>query len=209
MDIVPSWGGSMFEALMVPLLVPEARWGPRSWGVTTRCTSAPRSSTASRRPATATGASRPPTTPPAATEYGVDAIGLNPDGYASNNVNTLVDYGFGDCRPAQPLPPPEAYTDGVDPARLVPGPAVRPPGRPRQPGQAVSPDAYGEGGFYDAVNVDSGQVSRYRLAPTRAWSWPPSATSSPATACSATSPGARSSWAVRPLLAMEEFTAGG
>jgi hypothetical protein len=25
MDIVPSWGGSMFEALMVPLLVPEAR----------------------------------------------------------------------------------------------------------------------------------------------------------------------------------------
>ena len=32
-DIVPSWGGSMFEALMVPLLIPEARWGPRSWGV--------------------------------------------------------------------------------------------------------------------------------------------------------------------------------
>jgi hypothetical protein len=32
MQLVPSWGGSMFEALMVPLLVPEARWGPRSWG---------------------------------------------------------------------------------------------------------------------------------------------------------------------------------
>ncbi len=33
MRIVPSWGGSMFEALMVPLFVPESRWAPRSWGV--------------------------------------------------------------------------------------------------------------------------------------------------------------------------------
>jgi hypothetical protein len=41
-------------------------------------------------------------------EDGVDAIGLNPGGYASNNDNTLVDYGFGDCRPARPLPPLEA-----------------------------------------------------------------------------------------------------
>ena len=31
--IVPSWGGSMFEALMVPLFVPEGRWAPRSWGI--------------------------------------------------------------------------------------------------------------------------------------------------------------------------------
>jgi hypothetical protein len=33
MHIVPTWGGDMFEALMVPLFVPEERWGPRSWGV--------------------------------------------------------------------------------------------------------------------------------------------------------------------------------
>ena len=31
--IVPSWGGSMFEALMVPLFVPEDNWAPRSWGI--------------------------------------------------------------------------------------------------------------------------------------------------------------------------------
>ena len=31
--IVPSWGGSMFEALMVTLFVPEDVWAPRSWGV--------------------------------------------------------------------------------------------------------------------------------------------------------------------------------
>jgi hypothetical protein len=30
--IVPSWGGSMFEALMVTLFVPEDVWAPRSWG---------------------------------------------------------------------------------------------------------------------------------------------------------------------------------
>jgi hypothetical protein len=31
--IVPSWGGSMFEALMVPLFVPEDVWAPQSWGI--------------------------------------------------------------------------------------------------------------------------------------------------------------------------------
>jgi len=34
--VVPSWDGSMFEALMVPLFVPEAAWGPESWGVNHR-----------------------------------------------------------------------------------------------------------------------------------------------------------------------------
>jgi hypothetical protein len=33
MQIVPTWDGTMFEALMVSLLVPEADWAPRSWGV--------------------------------------------------------------------------------------------------------------------------------------------------------------------------------
>jgi hypothetical protein len=32
-QIVPSWGGSMFEALMVTLFVPEDLWAPRSWGM--------------------------------------------------------------------------------------------------------------------------------------------------------------------------------
>lgn len=30
---VPSWGGSEFEALMAPLVVPETTWGPNSFGV--------------------------------------------------------------------------------------------------------------------------------------------------------------------------------
>ncbi len=31
-SIIPSWGGSMFEALMVPLFVPEETWAPAGWG---------------------------------------------------------------------------------------------------------------------------------------------------------------------------------
>jgi hypothetical protein len=31
---IPTWGGSMFEALMVPLFVPEPDWSPRAWGET-------------------------------------------------------------------------------------------------------------------------------------------------------------------------------
>src|SRR6478736_947616 len=32
MRLVPSWGGSMFEALMPALFVPEEKWAPNSWG---------------------------------------------------------------------------------------------------------------------------------------------------------------------------------
>jgi hypothetical protein len=34
--LLPSWDGTMFEALMVPLFVPEAAWAPTSWGVNHR-----------------------------------------------------------------------------------------------------------------------------------------------------------------------------
>ena len=33
--VTPSWGGSMFEALMPTLFVPEERWAPGSWGGST------------------------------------------------------------------------------------------------------------------------------------------------------------------------------
>jgi hypothetical protein len=34
--LLPSWDGTMFEALMVPLFVPEATWAPMSWGTNHR-----------------------------------------------------------------------------------------------------------------------------------------------------------------------------
>jgi hypothetical protein len=33
MLVTPSWGGSMFEALMPALFVPEERLAPQSWGI--------------------------------------------------------------------------------------------------------------------------------------------------------------------------------
>ena len=65
--VVPSWGGSMFEALMPTLFVPEEGWAPGSWRVNHPLTVRRRSTTACSRPATATGASHPPTSPRAAT----------------------------------------------------------------------------------------------------------------------------------------------
>ena len=67
MNLVPTWGGSMFEALMVPLLVPEEQWGKRSWGVNHPLYVRAQMHHGLRRRATATGASPPPTTPTAAT----------------------------------------------------------------------------------------------------------------------------------------------
>jgi len=32
-EVIPSWGGSMFETLMPTLLVPEEVWGRNSWGI--------------------------------------------------------------------------------------------------------------------------------------------------------------------------------
>ena len=91
MNLVPTWGGSMFEALMVPLLVPEEEWGTGQLGRQPPAVRrGPRSSTASRRPATATGASRPSNNPDGGyREYGVDPIGLDPNGYASDQERTL------------------------------------------------------------------------------------------------------------------------
>ena len=49
--------------------------------------------------------------------FGVDAIGMDPNGYPSNLDNTLVDRGFDhpDCpRPGTPDPPPSAYENVED-----------------------------------------------------------------------------------------------
>ena len=112
MDIVPSWGRSMFEALMVPLLVPEAA-GAAELGVNHPLYVRAQIEHGLEEAGYGYWGFSPSNNPSAATTSGVEAIGLNPDGYtSSNNVNTLVDYGFGDCRPAQPLPPPRPTPTG-------------------------------------------------------------------------------------------------
>ena len=135
MDIVPTWGGSMFEALMVPLFVPEETWGPRSWGV--------------NHPLYVKGQ----------IEHGLDEAkygywGFSPSsnpagGYREYGVDQLgLDAGRLRLRPGEDprgpavrrLPDRLAGPDVVrrrrgHPARVVPGAALRAEGRAGQPRQ--------------------------------------------------------------------------
>ncbi len=165
MDIVPTWGGSMFEALMVPLFVPEETWGPRSWGV--------------NHPLYVRGQIEhgldeagygywgfSPSNNPAGgyREYGVDMLGLDGPGYTSDQERTDWEQPYEGCRPGEPAP--TEYGDGVVTPhasflalRYAKKAALKNLGNLRK-----DFDAYGPGGFYDAVAVRSGQVSQRYLA---------------------------------------------
>ncbi len=165
MDIVPTWGGSMFEALMVPLFVPEETWGPRSWG--------------RNHPLYVEGQIQhgmdeasygywgfSPSNNPAGgyREYGVDQLGMDGSGYTSDQERTTVDQPYEGCREGSPAP--TSYGDGVVTPhasflalRYAPDAALANLSKLR-----ANFDAYGPGGFYDAVAVRSGQVSKRYLA---------------------------------------------
>jgi hypothetical protein len=165
MRIVPGWGGSMFEELMPNVFVPEEVWAPRSWGE-----NHPLHVRAQREHGLVEAGygywGFSPSSNPAGgyREYGVDALGLNPDGYFSDQENTNYDIGFGECRPAT-NPSPD-FGDGVVTPH-APFLAMM-----HEPAQAfanltrVERDlgAYGPGGFYDAVAVESGQIARRYLS---------------------------------------------
>jgi hypothetical protein len=165
MRIVPSWGGSMFEAVMVPLLVPEEAWAPRSWGINHPLYVRAQIEHGLDEADYGYWGFSPSNDPDGGyREYGVDPIGLNPDGYASDQERTLVDYGFGECRPAKPDP--EEYGRGVVTPHASflalefdPRAALRNLARLRK-----DFDAYGEFGFYDAIDVKTGKVNRAYLA---------------------------------------------
>ncbi|WP_205471593.1 glucoamylase family protein [Nocardioides sp. SYSU D00038] len=165
MKIVPTWGGSMFEALMVPLFVPEERWGKRSWG---------RNHPLYVRGQIEHGLDEArygywgfsPSNDPAGgyREYGVDALGLDGPGYTSDQERTTHEQPYGDCRESEPAP--TEYGDGVVTPhasflalRYAPGRALRNLAKLRR-----NFDAYGKGGFHDAIAVRSGQVSKRYLS---------------------------------------------
>jgi hypothetical protein len=165
MDIVPSWGGSMFEALMVPLLVPEEQWGRRSWGVNHPLYARAHIHHGLNDAGYGYWGFSPSNNPDGGyREYGVDAIGLEPNGYTSDQERTFVDNGFEGCRPG--APPPAGYGRGV----VTPHASFLALDWERDAALANLAklrsefDAYGEGGFYDAIDVVTGKVSRFYLA---------------------------------------------
>ena len=165
MQMVPTWGGSMFEALMVPLFVPEEKWGKDSWAINHPTYVQAQIEHGLAEAGYGYWGFSPSNNPAGGyREYGVDPIGMEPNGYTSDQERTTVDYGYGECRPAQPLP--TAYGQGVVTPhasflalRYAPDDALLNLANLRR-----DFDAYGPGGFYDAINVTTGQVSQRYLS---------------------------------------------
>ncbi len=160
--VVPGWGGSMFEALMPALFVPEEKWGPRSWKVNHPLTITAQIHHGLVEAEYGYWGFSPANIPEGGyTEYGVDAIGMNPEGYKSNNDATYVDRGFEGCRAGVPDPAPEEYTNGV----VTPHAAFlalrwAPDAVMENLGNLEADfDIYDQWGFRDTVNVDTGVVS--------------------------------------------------
>jgi hypothetical protein len=167
MRIVPGWGGSMFEELMPNVFIPEEVWGPRSWGENHPLHVRAQIEHGMHEAGYGYWGFSPASDPFAAyREYGVDALGLNPEGYFSDREMTNYDVGFGDCPGREPTNPTPTYGDGV----VTPHAAfLAMMHKPVQAYRNLSRiqrrlDAYGPGGFYDAVAVGSGTVAERYLS---------------------------------------------
>ena len=87
---------------MVPLLVPEEEWGPASWGVNHPLYVQAQIEHGLEEADYGYWGFSPANNPAGGyREYGVDPIGLEPNGYASDQERTYVDYGFDACPPAK------------------------------------------------------------------------------------------------------------
>jgi hypothetical protein len=162
--VTPSWGGSMFEALMPALFLPEERWAPGSWGANHPLVAEAQIHHGLVEAGYGYWGFSPANIPEGGySVYGVDGIGTDPGGYPSNNDRTLIDHGWEGCpgRPALPDPPPSAYTNGV----VTPHAAFL--ALRYAPREALANlarlerdfDIYTRWGFLDSVNVDTGVTS--------------------------------------------------
>jgi hypothetical protein len=217
--ITPSWGGSMFEALMPALFVPEERWGPASWGLNHPLTVAAQIHHGLVDAGYGYWGFSPSNTPEGGyAPYGVDAIGMDPGGYPSNEDSTLVDRGFPGCpgRPALPDPPAAAYTNGVVTPhaaflalRFAPAAAMADLRRLARD----FPGLYGRWGFRDSVNVSTGAVSGAYLSLDQGIIMAALGNALGGDLLRAAFAGPDVRRALRPLMAMEQFgaawTAGG
>ncbi|WP_165245836.1 glucoamylase family protein [Paludisphaera soli] len=157
--VVPSWGGSMFEALMVTLFLPEAEWAPKSWGVNHPLYVRGQIEHGLREMNYGSWGFSPAFRPTGGYEvYGVKGLGTSSEGYLSYDVAwgqpaflaTLTTQAVhGVVTPhASFLALPFAAREAMDNLRTL---------EDRFP-------IYGPLGFQDSVDVSTGLVSGYVLA---------------------------------------------
>jgi hypothetical protein len=161
---------SMFEALMPTLFVPEEQWAPNSWGINHPLTVRAQIHHGLEEAGYGYWGFSPANIPEGGyAAYGVDAVGMDPNGNPSNNDSTLVDHGFTGCpdRESKPDPASSEYTNGVVSPhaaflalRYAPDKTLKNLTRLERDFDGL----YTQWGFRDSVNVDTGRVSSYFLS---------------------------------------------
>ena len=142
--IVPSWDGSMFEALMVSLFVPEAEWAPQGWGVNHPLYVRASIENARNEGKLAAWGASPSSVPGTGDAYGIYGVSpLRADGQRAQTVGESVVTPH-----ASFLALPFATREALDNIEILAGRFK----------------AYGSLGFLDAVDVASGQVAECELA---------------------------------------------
>lgn len=200
MKIVPSWGGSMFEALMVPLFVPEARWAPRSWGVNHPLYVRAQIEHGLIEAQYGFWGFSPACRPGGGYRtYGVDALGCDPKGYTSNDHDA----------PAGPGKGPRSFRDGVvTPHASFLALAFAPhEATANLKALAERFPIYGPYGFRDSVNVSTGAVADCVLALDQGMIMAAIANALADSAMQRAFSDGMIEPAIRPLIAREEFTA--
>ena len=167
--VVPTWGGSAFEAFMVPLVVPEEQWGPQSWGVTHPLYAESTIEFGLDEAEYGYWGFSPASNPAGGyREYGVDWIGLEPNGYAADVERlTIGTRGWDDPACAIEPVPIEDYGEGVvtpHAAAITLDFAFDAALENLRNLAADFPDLYGPGGFKDAINVATGEIAHRYLA---------------------------------------------
>ncbi len=167
MAFVPSWGGSIFEELMPDLLVPESEWGATSWAVNHPVAV----EVQKRHGLTEAGYGYwgfSPASDPFGgyREYGVDVAGMRSDGYTSDKEETNVDIEKPGCPGIGGTNPEPTFGDGVvtPHASFLALPYDLEGARDNLRKIKTDLNAYGPGGFYDAVAVKSGTIAERYLS---------------------------------------------
>jgi hypothetical protein len=203
MRIVPSWGGSMFEALMVTLFVPEERWAPRSWGVNHPLYVRAQIAHGLEEARYGFWGFSPACDPAGGYRtYGVDGIGTDPVGYSSSD--DVIRGRTAGSTPAG------GFTNGVVTPhasflalRFAPREAME---NLRKLEEKFP--VYSHHGFMDSVNVSKGVVSDRVLVLDQGMIMAAIANALADDAMRSAFIDGESERILRPLIAPEEFTAG-